>query len=636
LSSYYGDKPTLQSVSPTTASFSSNNAKGVSSGVAQLLKNYGSERLFSIPQPPPSVTGTDTLWVGITPNDTVTITGTYLQNGPVVVVNNGLLIIHNANATILGNFLITASGRVLADSSTLYLPQQYFYQRNIITVGNSLLQVTDCSFNFGGMNHSMALLDSSTITFTRVHNNDWTTTGTFGRPSLTINGTNMAGEVIISGAAHLHFSHADTLLPWFQFPASAIINTGFPNGDTTVQHFVFNDTVTGISGVNYSVIIDTCKTVWWGLMPTNGSDVTINNSYIRSIGLWFQGADSVSVSGLIDNSTYTSFTAPLSDRNMQLNNSSVTTWSLYPMDSSYINVTSCILGEIGAEDKAKVFATKFFLDGSGGYFWASGNGLAFAGASAFTSNVRSEQNGIVLIANCSVTSGAVSAIANSILLMVQSTAPQPPIPYDGSVVWDANIGGPATAFTDTSVHISGSAWIDRGPTCVNPMDFDSYALFYQPTGASAWTAISSGAITTEVHESELAVWNTHGLAAGNYNLLLVLKDNFDDSVNAVTTVTLLPGVLNVTDVSKNNASLTIYPNPATLNTTVLISLQHQANIHISINDMTGRTVKTIFDNSLPSGNHSIFINTVDLNDGVYFIKMDDGDAVIVRRVEVMN
>src|SRR5438445_1044120 len=87
LSSCYGERP-------TAPAFSSSKGNGVSSGVTQLLKKFGSERLFSVPQPPPSVTGTDTLWVGITPNDTVTITGTYLQNGPIVVVNNGLLFIH--------------------------------------------------------------------------------------------------------------------------------------------------------------------------------------------------------------------------------------------------------------------------------------------------------------------------------------------------------------------------------------------------------------------------------------------------------------------------------------------------------------------------------------------------------------
>jgi len=220
--------------------------------------------------------------------------------------------------------------------------------------------------------------------------------------------------------------------------------------------------------------------------------------------------------------------------------------------------------------------------------------------------------------------------------MVQSTAPQPPIPYDGSVVWDANIGGPSTAFADSFVHISGSAWIDRGPTCVNPMDFGSYALFYQPTGASAWTAITSTAITTEVHESELIVWNTHGLAAGNYNLLLVLKDNFGDSVNAQTAITLLPGVLSVADVSKNNTSLTIYPNPATLNTTISISLTRQANVHISLNDMAGRVLKTVFDNSLTAGNHSVVFHTDDLSDGVYLIKMNTGDAVVIRKLEVVR
>jgi len=45
------------------------------------------------------------------------------------------------------------------------------------------------------------------------------------------------------------------------------------------------------------------------------------------------------VSGLVDNSEYVSYTANLPDRHLQFENSSVQTWSLYPMDSVNRRIT---------------------------------------------------------------------------------------------------------------------------------------------------------------------------------------------------------------------------------------------------------------------------------------------------------
>ncbi|MBK8416056.1 MAG: hypothetical protein IPL22_17055 [Bacteroidetes bacterium] len=78
----------------------------------------------------------------------------------------------------------------------------------------------------------------------------------------------------------------------------------------TVANYQFNNLVPGVSGINYNVTVSNCTDVMWSLMPVNGSDVTISNSTLRVIGAWFTNGDTAAVSGLVNNSNYTSFTAP--------------------------------------------------------------------------------------------------------------------------------------------------------------------------------------------------------------------------------------------------------------------------------------------------------------------------------------
>ena len=44
--------------------------------------------------------GGNILYIGATPHDTMVVTGNWSYNGPVAVINDGVLIFNNANATI--------------------------------------------------------------------------------------------------------------------------------------------------------------------------------------------------------------------------------------------------------------------------------------------------------------------------------------------------------------------------------------------------------------------------------------------------------------------------------------------------------------------------------------------------------
>jgi hypothetical protein len=569
----------------------------------------------------------DSIFVGVVPHDTLLITGNWHHNGPILVLNDGVLIFKNATVVDSGEIYIFQQGQLLADSSSLTFPQQYFYQRSLIAVQNATVNVQHCSFNYSGMSHNLVIGGNASVTMNNIHQHDWTTCGLFGKPTLHINGCNQAGEYILSDSSTTVFKNTDTLILWHQFPDTAVVNFAFPNGNT-VYNYHFNKTISGIQGVEYSVSADSCHDVMWAMMPTNGSNITISNSTVRAIGVWFQRNDTVHVSNLYNNTNYTNFVAPLADRNLHLINTNVQTWSLYVFDKSHINVDSVTVGEVGTESKGSVTSTTpFLLDGSGGYYWATDTSSVFAFGPTVYSYVRSEKNGIFVLAYGWVPFYAPEAIGNSVMICVQSNAAGDPVAYDAATAWLDKIDGPDTSYTNAQVPVTGSAWIDWGPSGTGWLTFANYSMYYQLQGNTAWTRILHDTLV-EVHHNQLMSWNTTGLPAGNYNLKLTVKDNFNDSVEAIKAITLLIGVTGIKQTITTNADVLVYPNPTNGNFIIETNSIEKQNIQIF--DVNGKLVLS----QVIDGKKNI--DVANLNEGVYNVSIISSNSVVNKRVVIVR
>jgi hypothetical protein len=592
---------------------SANQTSGPS-GVGQLLQYKAS---LVLPSKYATLKGksmkvNDTLFIV----DTMTVTGNWSQNGPIIIVNHGLLHFQNANATILGNiFLMGTHPMLMADSSVLYIPQQYFYQRSLVITGGGRVHYHNTIVDHSGLSHNLVVTDSALLELKNVTNIGFTTNGVYGKAAIKVNGINQAGEYIMEDFGHLDFKNATTVLLWHQFPAASSINFSFPaNG--TVYNYHFNNTLPGVSGINYLVSADSCYDVMWGMMPVTGSDVTISNSVIRSIGLWFLGSDTVAVNGLVNNSTYTSFTAPLSDRHLQLNNCSVQTWSLYPMDQTVVNMTGCIVGEIGTMNTSRLNGTGFLCDGSGGYLWAADNTFVLAGNASASGYVRSQVSGILLLAYSSEVNGYPSSLNNSIIMVIQSTVPQEPVPLDNSAAWFAYLDQPFDTYTDMDVAVTGSAWIHKTPSSLL-MDFHSYRLYYQKNGTSTWTEIPTDSLNEKSHEN-LAIWHTYGLSPGQYVLKLTLRDSWGNTADAMKGVNMMTGYVALEETGNEDFKWELYPDPAT---DMLFMNLSGHDCLISIYNVTGKILMEkkgdeIFKNGLVS------LDVSKLKDGMYFLNLD--------------
>jgi len=80
---------------------------------------------------------------------------------------------------------------------------------------------------------------------------------------------------------------------------------------------------------------------------------------------------------------------------------------------------------------------------------------------------------------------------------------------------------------------------------------------------------------------------------------------------------------------KNLTYLGNFPNPASDNTTIKLSLKKGTDVTVDIVDMTGRKIRTVNEKNLSAGEHNISMNVSDLSAGsyIYFIHTAEGDGM---------
>jgi hypothetical protein len=88
---------------------------------------------------------------------------------------------------------------------------------------------------------------------------------------------------------------------------------------------------------------------------------------------------------------------------------------------------------------------------------------------------------------------------------------------------------------------------------------------------------------------------------------------------------------------KSNGNIKVvglYPNPATTSTIIDFNLTAKEDITVDIVDVLGKVVKTETKLGLESGDHSIVLNTSDLNNGVYFMNLRSNGTISTQRFVV--
>jgi len=79
-----------------------------------------------------------------------------------------------------------------------------------------------------------------------------------------------------------------------------------------------------------------------------------------------------------------------------------------------------------------------------------------------------------------------------------------------------------------------------------------------------------------------------------------------------------------------------FPNPFNISTQIPFYLQYPGHVTISIYDINGRKVDTIYDKFINSGNHNINWNAANLASGTYYIQIISGEIKRVKKAVLLK
>ena len=104
----------------------------------------------------------------------------------------------------------------------------------------------------------------------------------------------------------------------------------------------------------------------------------------------------------------------------------------------------------------------------------------------------------------------------------------------------------------------------------------------------------------------------------------------DDILNAGTTkITIATGIPNVTA----NASVYVYPNPASDIAVVNAVIPEPVNVQLEVFNSLGQLMTTN-NYGMISGNHNFNLNVSDLASGIYDVRITAGDQVSSKKLVV--
>jgi hypothetical protein len=566
--------------------------------------------------------------IGDTPGETLRVTGTWEWDGDVVIMNNGVLLVQGGTLIVHGNIYAYDQGKYLVYDGTVRYPQMFTYQWGTVLSGGSRMEARRSSFDYNNFTYNFLANDSSSVEWDTLLMQDFTTAVCLGGPVVNMREVNLAGEWLFWGTAVARFAQIDTMLNWFFYGQGATIDFDFPAWEN-MDHLVMEDGVAGVSGIDYSVTLDTVAYCMWGTILQPGCNVTFRNSPIRTVGIMGLGADSQNLNGLVNGMSYVDFTLSMTDRYFRLVNTSVMTWSLYPSDTFFLTFDHCIIGEVLTMANAVAWGQSYFLDGTGGHFEANGNSFNVALLSSMTCEIYTKESGTALLAvvGIPVAYGGIWARNTSRIILAECQFPGRPVAYDSGVVWVMGIDEPFYAGTESYVSIIGTASIIKGPLALH--GFDHYNIYWAPIeDTTTWNPLDNPHDQPAWRDT-LAVWDTHGLDFGTYLIKLVLWDDAPDSLAINDAI-----VLNHEDTT---GTVTEGPQVAKTDlrvlsgsggTTLELSLAIDARVDLCLYDITGKRVSVLCSSYLEAGRHAFPVNA---RPGVYFARLVVGDRAINKK-----
>jgi hypothetical protein len=205
---------------------------------------------------------------------------------------------------------------------------------------------------------------------------------------------------------------------------------------------------------------------------------------------------------------------------------------------------------------------------------------------------------------------------------------------------------PGQIYTITVGHTGGSKIINFNATTRIGTGTAVAGSFTAGTATALFTGSDGGVyVPSASHLTDLATFQWTAPAAGtgavNFYLAGMQGTSTGSSSGQSTRVTLTAtetttGVEPIT-IPKTTMVLANYPNPFNPATTVLFSIPANASVKISVFDLSGKKIRTLFDGYAQAGRqYQIQFDASLLTSGIYLCSLDAAGDRIVRRMIVLK
>ncbi len=565
------------------------------------------------------------------PNEVVTITGGFVQNGDIIIVNNGALNLNSADFRIDGDITILGNGRMNIRGGHFTVIQAYIYEHQALVLENGVLQIDSVDFQTSGQSWGFAAVDHGRLILRDSRVSDGFITHTFfGQAAGQIEGTQLPGEFLCFGNNNLKFRNNDLLMFWTVLFDFSAIDITLP-GDSLITGWTLTDSLPNVSGIPYSVSIDSCTNVNWGLISRSGSDATFRDTKFRVAGLMFTKTDSITVENITNGSHHVDDIVAVPDRNLHLINTDVATWNFYPFADAKITIQNCIFGELIASDSSETFINNSLCDGSGGYLGVESQAELLVFNSLVNSQVIASGNGVFVSGISAFNSTHIVAADFSVMVFFNTLRMNEPQVFDGGNVFDGFFP-PVDGYTESNLPLIGTAQLLTGPQ--SPLQFTGYMVEYTDESQQPPWLPTDGFHAEMVVDDTLALWNTAGLLPGAYVLRFSMLDNFGDTLAFNSTARLQDQVTGILydgsdEVPVRFALAQNYPNPFNPETAISYQLPAQSDVRLDIYNSLGQKVRTLEDRPKAAGRYILKWDGRDdagqpVASGVYLYRLQAG------------
>jgi hypothetical protein len=114
---------------------------------------------------------------------------------------------------------------------------------------------------------------------------------------------------------------------------------------------------------------------------------------------------------------------------------------------------------------------------------------------------------------------------------------------------------------------------------------------------------------------------------------------FDFSANLLSSISAFENINSVNEESITESGFLLkqnYPNPFNPSSTISYSIVKAGNVLLTVYNAIGSKVVTILNEYKTSGSYTVKFNGNNLASGIYFYRLESGEATIVKKMLLMK